>query len=161
MFYIIPCAWKLKKAAQCPYGVWAVPSSSAWCNPWYEPVSYVVICHIPNSCQTGSISMTFLMCKTVPERKRLRVGKIFAFQICCTILALWIGGVWNGRPGFIPLNFLRLVYFCWDFCHPSAQMRQLLWQALCTFVQGLTCPVSQRWVLLEQELRQLAECGWR
>lgn len=106
MFYIIPCAWRLKKAAWHSYGVWAVPAGSAWCNPWCEPISYVIICHIPNCCQTGSISMAFLMCKTVPKRKCLRVGKIFAFQICSTILTLWIGGVWNGRPSFIPLNFL-------------------------------------------------------
>ena len=152
MFYIIPCAWWLKKTARCSFGVWAVPSGSAWCNPWYEPVSYVIICHIPNCCQTGSISMTFLMCKTVPESKCLRVGKIFAFQICSTILTLSIGGVWNGRRSFITLDFLRLIYFCSDFCHPSIYMGQLLWQALHTFVQSLTCPVSQRWVLLERGL---------
>lgn len=123
MFYIILCVWRLKKAAQSSYGVWAVPSGCAWCNTWYEPVSYMVICHIPSCCQTGSISMTFLMCKTVPEWKCLRAVKLFAFQIFFTILTLSVGRVWYRRPSFIPLDFLRLVFFCSDFCHPSTHMR--------------------------------------
>lgn len=42
-------------------------------------LSYGIICHKPNYFQR--LSLTFLMCKSIPDKKCLRVGKIFAFQM--------------------------------------------------------------------------------
>lgn len=49
--------------------------------------------------------------------------------------------------------------FTSDFCQPSTHMRTLLWQSLHVFVQGLACPVSQRWVVLERGLFERVEAA--